>query len=130
MAQHLKQRIRLCDEDRQVYGGPEWLVYDESIYDDMRGSQLTKLEDTMGFSMDWLRQRGIPSGSAEGKQARAWLARQAAEGLEEPTYRAFDILPMKVTIEDLPLGETTPDASSGSSPDEPSGKRSTASRRN
>lgn len=130
MAQHLTQRIRLGDEDRQIYGGPEWLVYDEAVYDDMPASQLKKLEDAMGFSMAWLRQRGIPTGSAEGIQARAWLARQAAEGLAEPTYQAFDIRPMKVTFEAGPLAETTPDASSGSSPNEPSGKRSTASRHN
>lgn len=129
MAQHLKQRIRLCDEDRQVYGGPEWVVYDQAVYDDMPASQLKKLEDAMGFSMAWLRQRGIPTGSAEGIQARAWLARQAAEGLEEPTYQAFDIRPLKVTFEASPLGETIPDASTGSLPDEPSEKRSTGSRR-
>jgi hypothetical protein len=129
MAQHLKQRIRLCDEDRQVYGGPEWLVYDQAIYDDMTHSQLNQLESAMGFSMTWLRTIGIRTGSSEGIKARAWLARQAAGNLADPSYEAFDIRPLKVTFEAAPLGGTIPDASPGSSPDELSEKPSTSSPR-
>lgn len=40
----MKYRIRLCDEDRERYGGPEVLEYDRAWLDDIPADELERIE--------------------------------------------------------------------------------------
>jgi hypothetical protein len=80
-------RVRLCDADRQRFGGPEWVTYDEDYYMDLPASALMALEEEMGMSIGEAI-RGAARQTAAGTKAALWLARRRA-GLKEP-FAEFD----------------------------------------
>lgn len=86
--------IKLCDEDREKYGGPEWMTFDLAEYTSMDGDKLIALEAGMGMSFFRLRRIEAPEGTMRGTKAMVWLARQRA-GLTEP---GFDKLNVKLNL--------------------------------
>lgn len=98
--------IKLCDEDRGKYGGPEWMTFDLSEYASMDGDKLIALEAGMNMSFFRLRRIEAPEGTARGTKAMVWLARQRA-GLTEPT---FDKLNVKLgLVQNRAAGDDDPD---------------------
>ncbi len=65
-------RIRLCETDRDSYGGPEWVVLDTDALLDLPASELEQIEMTIGSAL-------APYLAfverADARQARAMLAR-------------------------------------------------------
>jgi hypothetical protein len=82
--------IKLCDEDRKKYGGPEWLPFDFTEYTSMDGDKLIELEAGMGMSFFRLRRVEIPEGTMRATKATVWLARQRA-GLTEPSFAKLNV---------------------------------------
>lgn len=70
-------KIRLCDEDRDEYGLPEWLELDRDLVDDMRADALHELEVEMDITI-WQLFAVLATRSARCKRAVAWLAMQQA----------------------------------------------------
>jgi hypothetical protein len=69
--------LRMCDGDRDEYGGPEWVVYDHAQVEQMRANERIEVEDTMGMSIPQL----VDALAADWPGARAakallWLARR------------------------------------------------------
>lgn len=105
--------IKLCDEDREKYGGDEWLPFDSAEYASMDGDKLIALEDGMGMSFFRLRRVEIPNMTMRATKAIVWLARQRA-GLTEPT---FDKLNVKLNlVSRRAAGDEDPDPLTGTSP--------------
>lgn len=111
-------RFRLCDEDREKYGGPEWVTYDAEQFDDMPLDELEKLEaqviDRTGVSLVVMMARMFSTGTLLGKTVVLWLARQMA-GETEPPLKDFNIKPRKLKMETVkPAGAGDPPASASS----------------
>lgn len=112
--------LRLCDADREEYGGPEWLLFDQDLLDDMRTEELTRLERAMNLSFYELRNVDLPLRTARGTKAACWLARQLAGDAEllDPTFADFHIHPLRVEAREpasdlLPPSDGSPDGATG-----------------
>lgn len=121
--------FRLCDEDREKFGGPEWVAFDIAHLDDMPLDEIDVLEkqiiDRAGVSMVVLIAREFANGTLIGQTCVLWLARQLA-GITEPSLAEFNIKPRRIKMRAVkPSGDVDPPApasSSTSSVEEPSAK--------
>ncbi len=82
-----KTRFRLCPDDREKYGGPEWVVFDPDALVDLPGSELEQMEVATGFRIAWF---WLPSLriSARGQRAALWIARRQAGLVDD--WNEFD----------------------------------------
>lgn len=126
--------LRLCDEDREKYGGPEWIRFDETVLDRLPFSKLHELETGLNITFSWLFNIDKRAGMLRWKVAQVWLARKLAD-IETPDLPEFDVMPMLIeTKPDEPTaaiegGDADPPDSSPSSADVPSKTASRRSRR-
>jgi hypothetical protein len=80
-------QIRLCDEDRAAYGGPEWLVFDPERIRDLPVEELEEMEEasliSIGSMLDIVESTGDIPTTARFRRAAAWIALHCA-GEEMP----------------------------------------------
>lgn len=102
-------RVRLTDEDRAEYGGPEWIDIDPARFADHRVSVLRNWEDQTGLkilnlvSRDWVFRRDIIEFTAV-----VWMFRQMAGCAEK--YDDFDPHLLAATMQPLATGVGADDA--------------------
>jgi hypothetical protein len=109
-------KFRMCDADREQFGGPEWALFQDSDYLDMRASALMKLEEALGMPLGSA-MREFARGTTVGAKAILWLARHRA-GVTE-TFDEFDprVLALQVeTVEDPEDGGDAGDPPARTSP--------------
>jgi hypothetical protein len=94
-------QIRLCDEDRDTYGGAEWLPLHAGLFVEVRASKLADWERQTGLKVLDLCQADFDRKAIDKVRAVAWYARQLA-GLAEPVFADFDPLILKAEMADLP----------------------------
>lgn len=83
--------LRLCDEDREQWGGPEWVRFDENDLDDIPWQKQYEWEiGDFGLSIDFVMRVDWPARTARGKVCAVWLARTMA-GVETPPLKDFKI---------------------------------------
>lgn len=85
-------KLRLCDEDRERWGGPEWTVYDDEEFLRLNYDQLAALERDLVAAdnvpliklilIEW------PRRTVLGIRGMLWLTRQLA-GVTEPKWNDF-----------------------------------------
>jgi hypothetical protein len=127
-------KFRLCDEDREKFGGPEWVTLDIKVLDDLPLSVLRPIEEQVKAFCDnksllVVLAYELGGGTMLGKAVATWVARQL-EGHAEPALDKFDVKPRKIELEEVkPNGVTDPpspeSSETSSAPEEPSKKRST-----
>lgn len=93
-------QIRLCDEDRDTYGGAEWLPLHPGLFIDVRASKLADWERQTGLKVLDLCQADFDRTAIDKVLAVAWYARQLA-GLAEPAFAEFDPFILKAEMKDL-----------------------------
>lgn len=108
-------KIRLCDEDRDTYGGAEWLPLYPALFVEIRASKLADWERQTGLKILDLCQADFDRTAIDKVRAVAWYARQLA-GLTEPAFAEFDPLILKAEMADLTppaeVGDAGPPSSS------------------
>lgn len=125
--------LRLCDEDRQKYGGPEWVRFDEKALDRLPFSKLHELEVGLNITFNWLFNIDKRANMLRWKVAQVWLARKLAD-IETPDLPEFDVMPMLIEVKpddgaEIEVGDAVPPGSLPSSADVPSKTASRRSRR-
>lgn len=85
-------KLRLCDADRQKWGGPEWTFYDDETFLNLDYDRLAVLERDM-LDADKLTLIKLvliewPRRSILGIRGMLWLTRQMA-GAHEPKWNDF-----------------------------------------
>lgn len=125
--------IRLCDEDRERLGGPEWIRLDVDRLFDTAASMLERWEDECGYSVERAAMQCIdPTPPARAVRVLVWLARKQggdlAGGIDPDTgrpeayARLADLRTMRVRMRDAstpeadvdpPPGESEPQTSTG-----------------
>lgn len=80
-------RIRMCDEDRATYGGPEWVEIDMSALLDESTGLLEQIEENFGLTPgEFLVQTS--RGGMRATRAMVWTARFKAGCKDDPrTFR-------------------------------------------
>jgi hypothetical protein len=106
---------RLCDADRDEYGGPEWLELDPDALLDFRASQLAAWEKDMGQTIVSVVSQGRNE-SANAIRGQLWIAlKLAGVNLE---WAEFDPRALKAELRREPpgtaAGKEPPPASSPS----------------
>jgi hypothetical protein len=81
-------RFRLSDEDREKYGGPEWVEYALSKAVDLEVDLLEQVEDATGYTILVGLPEALGRGSLRATRAAVWLARHIA-GVHEPGFAQF-----------------------------------------
>lgn len=81
-------RFRLSDEDREKYGGPEWLDYVLSRAVDLEVDVLEQIEDATGYTILVTLPDALGRGSLKASRAAVWLARHI-HGIHEPAFAVF-----------------------------------------
>lgn len=95
-----KRRFRLCDEDQQEFGGPEWVTLDFDTFVNARAKQLERIERELGVPLRQIVAAIQGEGSIIGIRALVWIARDQ-NGLRTP-FKDFDIRTMRVDAEVVP----------------------------
>lgn len=114
--------LRLGDEDRAKYGGPEWIEFDQDLLDDLDADVLDRLEREMDMSVFQLRYVEMRARTGRALRASVWLARQLSGDpeLKKPTYAEFKIKPLHVRARpvggDDDAGPPDDSSASGSTP--------------
>lgn len=129
------RRIRLCDEDRERYGGPEWLDSDAAIVwlSDLDEPKLTAVEKQVkavfGMNLLTFLTDEAFGGTMAAFRGRTWLA-LLHEGVDIK-LADFTPKPMKMSWEpDAPdVGPPSGGADSSPSPDEMAASPKKTSRR-
>lgn len=117
--------VRLCDEDRERFGGPEWTSLDMDRLLDSPAHMLARWEREMGgyAIMRALVECGDPYPPAKAVQAVTWLARKqhgsnadavGDDGQPESFARLGEMKTMKVRIRDLVVEDDDVDPPAGS----------------
>lgn len=101
-------QLRMCDADRERYGGPEWVTYADDQVIDLTFDELVAIEDAIGMSMVQLRGVEARLYTARGCRAILWIARKLA-GQDD------DFAEFKPNVQRLDMIPVFPD------PDEPAG---------
>lgn len=81
-------RFRLSAEDREKYGGPEWVEYQLTKAVDLEVDLLEQIEDATGYTILIGLPEALSRGSLKAARAAVWLARHIA-GIHEPAFAAF-----------------------------------------
>jgi hypothetical protein len=92
--------LRLCDEDIESFGGPEWVVFDDADLDDQIHLVLMRFEAELDIPLGFLMRIDRPMGTMRWIAAAVWMARKMAD-IDTPRFRDFTIKPKKVIAEDV-----------------------------
>jgi hypothetical protein len=117
--------LRMCDSDRERYGGEEWIRLDVEKLLDMPASKLRLYESQTGYPIERSIDQAGPGMPAVATQVLMWLARKQSgdnrnspSGEAEPFAALDDLKAMRVSLrrakdEDEPEEDAAPPASSG-----------------
>lgn len=109
--------IRLCEADREEYGGPEVLTVDAEALKDLRAAEHQAIDEAIGMALSMfipLLESGPLSIAHVGRIA-AWLGLRNAGVTVE--WGKFDPRLMRATVERLGDDTRPPDAGTGPSED-------------
>lgn len=81
-------RFRLSDEDREKYGGPEWVEFALEKAVDLDVALLEQIEDATGYTIMMTLPDAMAKGQMKAVRAAIWLARHIA-GVHEPPFAQF-----------------------------------------
>lgn len=81
-------RFRLSAEDREKYGGPEWVEYALDKAVDLEVDLLEQIEDATGYTIIVGLPEALGRGSLKATRAAVWLARHI-HGIHEPAFALF-----------------------------------------
>ena len=81
-------RFRLSEEDREKYGGPEWVEYTLNKAVDLEVDRLEQIEDATGYTILVTLPEALGRGSLKATRAAIWLARHI-HGVHEPGFAEF-----------------------------------------
>lgn len=98
---------RMCDEDRDRFGGPEWLKFDVDALYNAPASELEEYEKVLGCSLFRLLTE-LESFSARSTRGALWIALKGA-GVDVD-YATFDPKPLRANRRSEPEPEGNPDA--------------------
>lgn len=90
---------RLCDKDRESFGGPEWVRFDEHDLDDQPFTVLRDFETQLDTTLDFLLLVDKVARTERWKVAQVWLGRKLA-GIDTPDWADFDVKPRKIEFKD------------------------------
>lgn len=105
----MKFRFRLCDEDREKYGGPEWVEFDMSRAVELAVELLEQIEEATGYTLLVTLPYALDRGALKAVRAALWLARHIA-GVHEPAFDEFRPNLLKATTEPVPADDAGPPA--------------------
>jgi len=91
-------RIRLCKEDRERYGGPEWVEFDHDTLANCEAGFLERFEDATGMTITEFGD-ALNRGSVKSLRAMVWVARSLA-GCEDP-WPTFQPRVLRMDVEGL-----------------------------
>lgn len=112
----MKTSLRMCQEDRDRYGGPEWIVFDFDALANLRALELEEIEETTGFRLVGFYVADLRV-SIRGQRTALWIARRQAGLVDD--WDTFD--PLILQVESRPAAE---DGEVGDPPDPASGPSS------
>ena len=104
MSEYAPIRYRLSDEDREKFGGPEWVIFDRRKLFELPASELMALEASIGLTIGEFLTASM-RGSTLGTKATIFIARKWA-GIKE-SFSEFD--PRIFLCDSEPVGEEEPD---------------------
>lgn len=101
----MNSSFRMCQEDRDRFGGPEWVTFDMDALADLRAAELEEIEETTGFRLVWFYvvDRRV---SIRGQRAALWIARRQAGLVDD--WDKFD--PLILQVEPRPVPSKADDA--------------------
>lgn len=113
--------LRMCDDDRTRFGGPEWVSLDLDRLIDLPASTLERWEEEAGYAIELAcAQAGATHPPAKPVRILVWLARKQggdlAGGIDEHTgrpesfARLAEMRTMQVRIRDASTSEPEADA--------------------
>lgn len=70
-------KFRLCEEDRETYGGPEWVEFSVELLADQPSDFCEQIEDTLGWTVGDLGTQLIRA-STRSLRAAIWIGRRIA----------------------------------------------------
>lgn len=81
-------RFRLTPEDREKYGGPEWVEYSLDKAVDLPVELLEEIEVATGYTILVSLPQALLGGGLKAVRAALWLSRHIA-GVHEPAFAEF-----------------------------------------
>lgn len=119
--------VRMCDEDRKEYGGPEWTTLDVDRLFDSPAALLERWEAETGYAIERAAAEcALAFPPAKAVRTIVWLARKQHganadaiddDGQPEPFARLQDLKTMKVRIRDVAGDADPPDQSEQPTPE-------------
>lgn len=103
-------RFRLCEADRERYGGPEWLDFDLGRAVDLETGLLESVEDATGYTILRTLPEALDRGELKAIRAALWLARHIA-GIHEPPFSMFTPNLLRAESEMVPAADADPPVS-------------------
>lgn len=103
-------RFRLSPEDRERYGGPEWVEFDMSRAVELPVEVLEGIEEATGYTFLVELPRGLDRGALKAVRAGLWLARRIA-GIHEPAFADFKPNMLTADVEWVDPADADPPAS-------------------
>ena len=103
-------RFRLSEEDREKYGGPEWVEFDMARAVELPVEVLEDIEEATGYTFLVELPRGLDRGALKAVRAGLWLARRIA-GIHEPAFADFKPNMLTADVEWVAAADADPPAS-------------------
>lgn len=100
-------RMRMAPEDRERYGGPEWVSWDWDAFRDLEVGELERIEEALDMSVGEFSDEMVRR-SSKGRRAALWVARRLT-GVSED-YRTFTpkIMRIEFVAPDAPADADPP----------------------
>lgn len=111
-----KLELRLCDYDRERWGGPEWLCYDHDAVLDTPADELDRWEQQIGVSLEVIL-REVGQDTARANRLVAWIAYQQA-GITIP-WAEFTPRTLRMVVRTVSASDADPPDQSSSTPSGP-----------
>jgi hypothetical protein len=102
-------RFRLSEDDREKYGGPEWVEFDIARAVELPVEVLEEMEEATGYTFLVELPRALERGSLKAVRAALWLARRIA-GLHEPAFAQFTPQMLRADVEWVDPADADPPA--------------------
>lgn len=102
-------KFRLSEEDREKFGGPEWVEYQLTKAVDLDVDLLEQIEDATGYTILITLPDALSRGSLKATRAAVWLARHI-HGIHEPAFALFKPNMLAADFEwvDDPVADSAP----------------------
>lgn len=108
--------LRLCDPDREKYGGGEWIRLDVDKVFDLPGKTLRRYENQTGYAIERAVDLAGPGMPSVATQTLVWLARKQSgdnrnnpSGEAEPFSALDDLKTIRVSIRRAADGDAEPE---------------------